>query len=602
MRRARWPRASITRREILVAALGAAGLPAGDLLRPFAPIKAPVAQRALPRGGDHALAAGGALFREVAAEAGLDFFLYGAPTRQHFMPEIIGAGVALFDYDNDGDLDVLLLQGGTLDPGSKPLFPPPPGWKPGHRLFRNLLAETGKLRFVDVTEKAGVAHEGYGMGVAVGDYDNDGFQDLYITHFGHNILYHNNGDGTFTDVTREAGVDDPRWSTSAAWVDYDGDGRLDLFVCNYLDFTPGGNQPCYTPAGQPDYCSPHAYPPLPARLFHNLGNGKFEDVTGPSRIASRRGYGLGVICADFNGDGRVDLYVANDSQANFLWLNQGDGTFREGAREAGLAYSADGLAKAGMGLAAEDIDNDGRLEVAVTNLTGEGLTLFRSDGPGLYDDATAQFRLAQATFGYTGYGVGFLDYDNDGLMDLFVADGAMTIVETSGAVQGLFPYAQRSQLFHNEGPERGFREVTRHAGPGLARIAVGRGAAFGDINNDGAVDIVVADANGPARVLLNQAARGRHWLLVRLGAASGNRFGVGAEVGVFRRGLPTLWRRAHTDGSMLSASDIRVHFGLGDQPQVDALMVRWPGGPSERWDQVKADQIVTLRKGEGKRI
>jgi hypothetical protein len=575
----------LTRREILLSTLALAGFPPkAGAARPSPPGRRP-------------------LFRDGAAATGLDFYLYGGPTREHYMPEIIGAGVALFDYDNDGDLDVYLLQGGLLNPSVKPLFPPPPGWKPGNRLFRNMLSETGQLRFVDVTEKAGVGYVGYGMGVAVGDYDGDGYQDLYVTNFGRNVLYHNNGDGTFTDVTRQAGVDNPRWNTSAAWVDYDGDGRLDLFVCNYVDFTVAGSKRCYAPAGELDYCSPRAYDPLPSRLFHNLGNGKFEDVTAASGIGSKSGYGLGVICADFNQDGRVDIYVANDSAANYLWLNQGDGTFKEGALEAGLAYSSDGLAKAGMGLGADDIDNDGHLEVIVTNLTGEGVTLFRSDGQGMYDDDTAQFGLAQSTFGTTGYGTGFFDYDNDGLMDLFIANGAMTIIESVRArPQGIYPYAEKNQLFHNQGAGKGFLEVTDVAGAALERVEVSRGAAFGDINNDGAVDIVVTNENGPARLLLNEAGWQGHWLLVRLEAAEGNRFGMGAEVGVFRRGQATLWRRAHTDGSMLSASDIRVHFGLGSSPRADAVVVRWPGGPSEKWEQVKANQIVTLRKGSGQRL
>jgi len=572
----------LTRRDILMASLALAGLP----LRSSA---------AKPQGRRP-------LFRDAAAEAGLDFFLYTGPTPERYMPEIIGAGVALLDYDNDGDLDIYVLQDGLVNPNARPLIVPPPGWKPGNRLFRNMLSETGKLHFVDVTEKAGVGHIGYGMGVAVGDYDNDGYLDLYVTNFGHNVLYHNNGDGTFTDVTQQAGVDDPRWSTSAAWVDYDGDGWLDLFVCNYVDFTVENNKRCYAPAGELDYCSPRTYNPLPSRLFRNLGNGRFEDMTASSGIGSLNGYGLGVICADFDGDGRVDIYVANDSAANFLWLNQGNGTFKEGALEAGLAFSADGLAKAGMGIAAEDIDNDGHLEVIVTNLTGEGVTLFRSDRPGLYDEATARFRLSEPTFGYTGYGVGFLDYDNDGLMDLFIANGAMTIIESLRAHQGgFYPYAQKNQLFHNAGPGKGFVEVTRDAGAAMQLAEVGRGAAFGDINNDGRVDIVVTNANGPLRLFLNEATAG-HWLLVRLEAAEGNRFGMGAEVGLFREGQPTLWRRAHTDGSMLSASDIRVHFGLGASTRIDLLVVRWPDGAREQWDNISADRIVTLRRGGGRRL
>lgn len=516
------------------------------------------------------------------------------------MPEIMGAGVALLDYDNDGDLDVYLVQGATLDADAKPLVPPPPGWKPGNRLFRNMLAETGELRFVDVTEKAGVGHVGYGMGAAVGDYDNDGHPDLYVTNFGPNVLYHNNGDGTFTDVTSQAGVDDARWSTSAAWLDYDGDGLLDLFVCNYVDFTVRGNRQCFSPAGAPDYCTPVAYRPVPSRLLHNLGNGRFEDVSEPSGIASSYGPGLGVACADFNGDGLIDIYVADDTAANRLWINQGNGTFKETALEAGVAFSEDGLAKAGMGIAVGNVEDDGHLAILVTNLTREGVTLFREDGPGVFDDVTAQFRLSQPTFGFTGFGTQFFDYDNDGLLDLFIANGAVTLIDSLASEP--FPYRQKNQLFHNEGPGRGFRDVSSIAGAALQLSEVSRGAAFGDVNNDGQVDIVVTNNNGPVRLLLNEGVSRGHWLQVRLEGTKANRQGIGAQVGVSCLGESTLWRRAHTDGSYLSAQDVRVHFGLGASPRIEAVVVHWPGGPSEKWSGIKADQIVALRQGSGQRL
>jgi hypothetical protein len=540
------------------------------------------------------------IFRDVAAETGLNFHHFSGSAGDLLMPEILGAGLALIDYDNDGDLDVYLLQGTMLQPDKKPLIPPPPGWKPGNRLFRNLLSETGKLQFEDVTEKAGVGNIGYAMGVAVGDYDNDGFQDIYVTNFGRNVLYHNNGDGTFTDVTDEAGVGDPRWSTSAAWLDYNGDGLLDLFVCDYVDFTVRGHKKCYSPSGQPDFCSPLAYHAIPSRLFRNLGNGKFADVTASSGIGSSYGPALGVLCMDFNGDGLIDIYVANDAAANLLWLNQGNGTFKESGLDLGVALSADGLPKAGMGVTADDIDNDGRLELLVTNLNREGVTLFRSDGKGMYDDDTAQFRLAQPTFGYTGYGTGFFDYDNDGLMDLFIANGAMTVID---AMQNsALPYAQKNQLFHNEGAGNGFREITDHAGPDLQLIEISRGAAFGDIDNDGAMDIVITNEDGPARLFHNEVASRHHWLLVKLEVPRINRFGMGARVGVFRRGQPTLWRHAHTDGSMLTASDVRVHFGLGNDPRIEAVVVHWLDGKKEKWEKIRADRIVTLRQGTGRAL
>jgi len=569
----------LTRRDLLLASLAVCSLPRK--------IRAAVPRPAAPQ----------PIFRDVAAEAGLNFHHFSGSTGDHLMPEILGAGVALFDYDNDGDLDVYLLQGTMLEPGKKPLVPPPPGWKPGNRLFRNMLSETGKLQFVDVTEKAGVGHIGYAMGVAVGDYDNDGYQDLYVTNFGRNVLYHNNGDGTFTDVTEKAGVGDPRWSASAAWVDYNNDGLLDLFVCDYVDFTVRGNKQCYSPTGELDYCSPLAYHPVPSRLFRNLGNGKFVDVTEASGVGSSYGPALGVICMDFNGDGLIDIYVANDAAANRLWLNQGNGTFKEAGLDTGVALSADGLPKAGMGVTADDIDNDGRLELLVTNLNREGVTLFRSDGKGMYDDDTAQFRLAQPTFGYTGYGVGFFDYDNDGLMDLFIANGAMTIIDSMQ--NNPDPYAQKNQLFHNEGAGKGFREVTDVAGPALQLIEISRGAAFGDIDNDGDIDIVITNEDGPARLFLNEIGSKRHWLLVRLESPKVNRFGMGARVGVFRRGMPVLWRHAHTDGSMLSASDVRVHFGLGGNPRIDAVAVHWLDGAKEKWENIRADRMITLRQGSG---
>jgi hypothetical protein len=537
----------------------------------------------------------------VAEEVGLRFRHFTGATGEFFMPEIMGAGVALFDYDNDGDLDVYLVQGTTFDPTQDPRrakFPPPLGWKPGNRLFRNLLSETGKLQFEDVTEKAGVGHIGYGMGVAVGDYDNDGFQDLYVTNFGHNVLYHNNGDGTFTDVTAQAGVDDPRWSASAAWVDFDRDGHLDLFVANYLDFNVKGNKQCYVSTGERDYCTPKMYQPVPGRLFRNRGDGTFEDVTEAAGIGAAVGPGLGVVCADFNGDGWPDIYVANDGAAAHLWINQRNGTFKERSLLSGTAYNAEGAPQAGMGVAAGDFDNDGDEDILKTNLSNEGCNLYVNDGRGNFYDASTELGLLLPTFPYTGFGTEWIDYDNDGRFDLFIANGAVNRMKSlRGSV---YPFNQPNQLFHNEGDGKKFREVTGVAGPALALSDVSRGAAFGDIDNDGAIDIVVANNNGPARLLLNQtrSVNRNHWLLVRLEAANVNRFGIGARIEVHQRGRK-LVRRAHTDSSYLSANDVRVHFGLGEDAKIDGLVVYWPDGRSEAWDKVQADRIVTLRQGTG---
>ncbi len=539
-------------------------------------------------------------FRDATSETGLKFHHFTGASGALFMPEIMGSGGALFDYDNDGDLDIYLVQGMLLDETKKmsaASFPPPADWKPGNRLWRNELIPSGKLRFTDVTVAAGVGAIGCGMGVATGDVDNDGKVDLYVTNFGSNILYHNNGNGTFTDVTKQAKVDDPRWSSSAAFLDYDRDGDLDLFVVNYVDFTVKNNKRCFSPLGEPDYCTPRAYNPLRSRLFRNDGKLQFTDVSQPAGIASLPGPGLGVTCADFNGDGWLDIYVANDGAANYLWLNQTDGTFTETGLLSGAAYGMDGIARAGMGATAGDFDNDGDEDIFVTNLTREGSTLYRNDGRGNFQDATLQLALTQPTFLSTGFGVGWFDYDNDGRLDLWAANGAVTIMPTQKGER--YPFQQRSQLFHNEGAQ-GFREIT--AGAALQRAEVSRGAAFGDVDNDGDVDILITNNNGPARLLLNEAGTRQHWLRVRLEGAQDNRFGLGARVGILRTGQPTVWRSARTDGSYLSASDPRVYFGLGTTSAIDAVHVRWPNGTTEQWTKVQVDRQVTLRQTTGQAV
>jgi hypothetical protein len=540
------------------------------------------------------------IFRDAAAEVGLRFQHFTGATGEFFMPEIMGAGAALLDFDGDGDLDVFVLQGTFLDTSKNlkdALFPLPTSQRPGHRLFRNELVPKGRLELRDVTEEAGVGYEGYGMGVAVGDYDNDGDPDIYVTHFGSNFLFRNNGDGTFTDVTREAGVDDPRWSTSAAFLDYDRDGYLDLFVANYVDFTVKGNKKCYSPTGERDYCTPAAYRPATDRLFRNLGNGKFADVTQAAGIGKADGPGLGVACADFNSDGWIDIYVANDGAANLLWINKGNGTFEEAALMAGAAYSMDGLARAGMGVAPGDFDNDGDDDLLVTNLAMEGSTLYRNHR-GSFSDVTAESGLARASFLSTGFGVGWFDYNNDGRLDLFTANGAVTIVE---ALRGSpYPYRQKNQLFRNDGPARPLVDVSATAGPAFEQLQVGRGAAFGDIDNDGDLDILVSNNNGAVRLLLNQAGARNHWLQVRLQGASDNRQGIGARVALLRRNQTPLWRHVHTDGSYLNAHDSRVHFGLGPDPNLQGVLVQWLGGSQEVFTGIQPDTVVTLRQHTGK--
>jgi hypothetical protein len=503
------------------------------------------------------------LFRDAAAETGLQFVHNPFPSGKHFLPEVMGSGGALFDYDNDGDLDVFLIQNKPLEPGG----PVPP--QLGNRLYRNELVPSGKLRFVDVTPGSGLGAVMYGMGAATGDFDSDGLVDLYVTAFGPNALYRNNGDGTFDDVTAAAGVQDDRWSTAAAWFDYDRDGDLDLFFLNYVDFTPASNKQCQSASGEPDFCTPKAYHPVPARLFRNdtprWRKARFTDVSAPSGIASAYGPGLGVTAVDVNNDGWLDLFVANDTHANLLWVNQKDGTFREEGLTTGGAYSEDGLAKAGMGVSAGDFDNDGDEDVFVVNLAREGATLFVNDA-GSYQDQSLRYGLRPATFAFTGFGAGWFDYDNDGLLDIFIANGAVTKMES---LRGRpWPFQQKNNLLRNTGSK--FEEVGPRAGPAFAAADVSRGAAFGDVDNDGDVDILVTNNNGPVRLLLNQSDPANGWLMVSVDALPGTR------VTVRRKDAPALLRRVRTDASYLSASDPRVHFGLGSKKQIDAILVDPP--------------------------
>jgi enediyne biosynthesis protein E4 len=541
-------------------------------------------------------ASSSALFLDATAQTGLSFTHDNGATGQFYMPEMMGAGVALFDYDSDGDLDVYLVQGATIEAGARAAT--------GNRLFRNDGVVNGVPHFTDVTARAGVGMTGVGMGVAVGDMDNDGWQDVYVTAFGSNVLYRNRGDGTFEDATARAHVDDPRWTTSAAFIDYDRDGDQDLFLANYVAFTRAGNKVCTDHAGARDYCPPGAYAPVPTRLFRNDGGMTFTDVTESSGVARAYGAGLGVAVGDLDGDGWPDIYVANDATPNQLWINRHDGTFEDRGVLSGTAFNALGRPEGSMGIALGDADNDGDEDLFVTNIIGESHVLYLNDGTGNFEDARAKSGLGAATASMTGFGTGWIDYDNDGRLDLFLTNGAVNIIE--GQRGEKVPYRQHSQLFHNEGGGR-FREVSAEAGPFFQQLLVGRGVAFGDLDNDGDVDMVVTTNNGPAFVLLNQtiapgraAPSGGHWIEIALRSQDGSRAITGARIGVMRDGQPTLWRRARTDGSYLSASDARVHAGLGDQPRITRVVVQWPDGVSESFDGVAADRIATLRRGAGR--
>jgi enediyne biosynthesis protein E4 len=534
-------------------------------------------------------------FRDAAAGAGLTFTHDNGASPEYHLPEIMGSGVALFDYDGDGDLDIFLVQGAPIDGGRGS----DPGMAQTSRLFRNDLtvdaAGRPSLRFTDVTREAGVGHSGVGMGVAVGDYDGDGWLDLYVTSYGANVLYRNNGDGTFTDVTSAASADDSRWSTSAAFIDYDRDGHLDLFIVNYVDFTAEARKVCTDPAGARDYCAPSAYRPVPDRLLRNQGDGTFADVTESAGISRAYGAGLGVSVGDYNGDGWLDLYVANDATPNQLWINRQDGSFEDQGWLSGAAVNAAGRPEGSMGIASGDYNGNGHEDLFVTNLTGETHVLYVNDGRANFDDHRAVAGIAQPTALMTGFGTAWLDVDRDGRPDLVVVNGAVNII---AALRGTpAPYHQRNQLFQNTGHGR-LREITGSAGQAFELSEVSRGLAVGDVDNDGSVDVVVTNNGGPVRLMLNTTPGG-HWLTVRLSADSGNRWGFGARVGVLRRGHPTIWRRVGSDGSYLSASDPRAHFGLGTAAEVERIVVEWPDGFRESWTDVRADRHVTLERGTG---
>ncbi len=545
-------------------------------------------------------------FEDRAEQAGLNFVHFNGMSGKFYYAEIIPPGAALLDYDNDGDLDVYLVQGQMLGTG-KPLVAPPGAPLRG-RLFRNDLVVnadgTRTVRFTDVTDASGITATGYGMGVATGDFNNDGCVDLYLTNLGSNQLFRNDCDGTFTDVSKQSGTAGPpgagaqSWSVSAAFVDVDRDGWLDLFVGHYLDYRIDANTPCFSPSGRPDYCSPNVYRPQPSRLYHNNGNGTFTDVSVASGIARDFGPSLGVVTADFNGDGWMDLYVANDGQPNQLWINQRDGTFKNTGLLSGTAMNAHGKAKAGMGVDAGDFDNDGDEDLLVTNLKGEGSDLYVNDGAGLFEEQSERSGLGFASLAYTGFGAAWIDFDNDGRLDTLIVNGAVQTIEALRAANDPFPLHQTKLLFRNLGNGR-FEDVTKRAGPAFQTSDVSRGAAFGDVDNDGDIDVLVANNSGHVRLLINNVGNRNHWIGLRLVGKAGRDM-LGARVGVVREDGSTLWRRARADGSYASANDPRVLVGLGQSSRPPRVRVVWPSGATEEWTNVAVDRYTTLREGSGK--
>jgi hypothetical protein len=530
-------------------------------------------------------------FVDRAAAAGLAFrTTYGGPDTSTYILETTGTGVAFLDYNRDGRLDVFFANGTTLAG-----FPNGPA--PRCALFRN----NGDGTFTDVTVEAGVARTGWGQGVAVGDYDNDGWPDIYLTYFGRNVLFRNKGDGTFADVTEAAGVAAGGWSTSAAFADYDNDGRLDLYVARYVDFDlktaarPGAQKNCFY-HGFPVMCGPRGLPGARDILYHNNGDGTFTDVTVRAGDLDRERYrGLGVVWGDYDDDGWPDLFVANDAHPNLLYHNNRNGTFTEVAFAAGVAFDEDGRERAGMGVDFGDYNNDGRLDLVVTNFYGEPHSLYLNQGNGTFLETTWPSGIGEATMRYLGWGTGFVDFDNDGSKDLFFVNGH--VYPEVDRQQLDERYAEQSLVFRNKG-DGTFADVTRSAGEALAARWVGRGAAFGDYDDDGRVDVVISAVNDRAVLLHNESGARNHWLTVKLSGTRGNRDAMGARVTV-RAGPATQMHEVHGGGSYLSQSDLRVHFGLGALATVPALEVRWPGGASERFTDVAADQILVIEEGKG---
>ena len=532
-----------------------------------------------------------ALFREVATEVGLSFRHFTGATGRFYLPEIMGPGVALLDYDLDGDLDVFLLQGKMLDDDLDPASSQfPPEGPLGNRLFENRIVPDGNLVFVDSTEGSGLGIESYAMGVAVGDYDGDRDPDMYLTNVGPNFLMRNNGDGTFDAVD---GPQDTRWSTSATFTDYDADGDLDLFFANFVDFSTANNKNCFAPTGERDYCVPTVYNPVPDRLFRN-DDGDFLDVTASSGLDMAFGNGLGVIATDLNADGNTDLYVANDTTENQLWINSGEGRFEDRALQVGAAVNADGRVEAGMGVAAADFDNDGDADLLMTHNVQETNTLYVNDGRGAFLDTTNRLGLGNSSLPYTGFGVAWTDFDHDGSLDVFIANGAVAIMESQRGSG--FPFIQNN-LFYR-GARHGFEPVDATEAWGSVAPRTSRGLAIGDLDLDGDTDIVVTNCNGPVRLYRNQAPNS-NWVRVKLESAGGNPFGIGARLGLCSANGDCLWSRVHRDGSYLSSSEPVAHFGMVQTPLRGFLEVRWPGGWRERHPLPEPGTVVTLKEGNG---
>jgi len=542
---------------------------------------------AVPFGRIGAISPPGIVFVDVAQKAGIIFRHENAASSEKYLIETMGSGCGWIDYDQNGLLDLYLVNGAATRVHT-------PKTSVRSALYRN----NGDGTFTDVTEKAGVGAAGlFGMGVAVGDYDNDGFPDLLVLGYGRCILYHNNGDGTFTDVTRHAGVENRgRWASSAAWFDFDSDGRLDLVIANYVDWSPERNFYCGDMGpGLRSYCHPDDFHGEPPTLYHNNGNGTFTDVSVASGVGLKPGNGLGVVTFDYDNDGWQDIFIANDHMPNFLFHNNRDGTFREVAYTAGVAVSADGEFEAGMGTDAADIRGNGRMDLIVTHLDMQLARLYQNAGDQTFDDATLSSKIGYATYHMSGFGTRFMDYDNDGARDLFMANGH--VLDNIERYHADTHYAEPKLMFRNKG--RGiFENVSDQLGPDFVRATVSRGAAIGDFDNDGDLDILVNNNGQTPQLLRNDGGNANHWLEIFLIGTKSNRDAVGARVKIVAGDLVSFDQKKG-GMSYQSAQDPRLHFGLGQRKLVDSIEILWPSGAVTRLSNVPSDQIISVKEGTG---
>jgi hypothetical protein len=529
------------------------------------------------------------LFEEVpASTSGITWVHENAMSPERYLPETMGPGVAFFDYDNDGRLDIFMVNSGPCD-----FYKPPAPLK--NALYRN----NGDGTFTDVTDKAGVAGgREFGMGCAIADYDNDGYQDILVTAYGRCTLYRNNGDGTFTDVTEKAGVAAPGWTTSAVWFDYDNDGKLDLFLCSFVEFSLANNVFCGdNKLGKRFYCIPRVFKPTPSVLFHNNGDGTFTEVSPGTDIQRARGKALGVVATDINNDGLLDLFVANDTVQNFLFVNRGKGRWEEIALAAEVGFSANGTPRSGMGVDAADFNGDGRQDLFVANVDQEMFSLYQNDGNEFFSDVAGPHGVARATRLLSGWGLKFFDYDNDGRVDLFLANGHPDDMIEAYSQQ--VRYKEPLLLFRHDGKR--LTDVSAQAGPAFTKMFPARGLAVGDYDNDGRLDVLVGN-NGDAPVLLrNNAGQGNHWLGIRLVGTACNRDAIGATIS-WSAGGAQRSRLKTSGGSYLSSHDVREVLGIGAATKIDALEIKWPA-PSdrvERFTDLPIDRYVTIVEGKGK--